>query len=125
VLQSFAPPLALAVVPEESGSPMTIIRINAITVPENTGPELEKRFAARSAEVDKMPGFEGFELLRPTDGSRRYFVVTRWADQESFENWINSRAFSSEHAKAASPDAKPVSSHAELLAFEVVDLNAL
>ena len=104
---------------------MTIVRINAITVPDAAaGPELEKRFAARSAEVDKMPGFEGFELLRPTDGSTRYFVVTRWQDEESFTNWVSSRAFSNEHARAASPDAKPVSSHAELLSFEVVDLTA-
>lgn len=101
---------------------MTIIRINAITVPGEAGPELEKRFAARSAEVDQMPGFEGFELLRPTDGSKRYFVVTRWADEASFDNWVQSRAFASEHAKAGAPDARPVSSQAELLSFEVVDL---
>ena len=103
---------------------MTIVRINAITVPETAGPELEKRFAARSAEVDKMPGFEGFELLRPSDGTNRYFVVTRWADVESFDNWVSSQSFTSEHAKAAAPGARPVSSHAELLSFEVVDLNA-
>jgi heme-degrading monooxygenase HmoA len=105
---------------------MTIIRINAITVPEAAGPELEKRFAARSAEVDKMPGFEGFELLRPTDGSNRYFVVTRWADEASFQNWVSSQSFSNEHARAASgsADARPVSSHAELLSFEVVDLTS-
>ncbi len=103
---------------------MTAIKINAITVPDQAGPELEKRFAARSAEVDKMPGFEGFELLRPTDGSKRYFVVTRWADEASFENWVSSQSFASEHAKTASPDARPVSSHAELLSFEVVDLTA-
>jgi len=103
---------------------MTIIRINAITVPPQAGPELEKRFAARSAEVDKMPGFEGFELLRPTDGSSKYFVVTRWADEQSFDNWVSSQAFAHEHAKAASPDNKPVSSHAELLSFEVVDFGA-
>ena len=101
---------------------MTIVRINAISVPDQAGPELERRFAARSADVDQMPGFEGFELLRPTDGSNRYFVVTRWADVASFDNWVQSRAFASEHAKAASPDARPVSSHAELLSFEVVDL---
>ena len=104
---------------------MTIIRINAITVPPQAGPELEKRFAARSASVDQMPGFEGFELLRPTDGSSKYFVVTRWADEASFDGWVNSQAFSSEHAKAASPNAQPVSSHAELLSFEVVDFSAL
>jgi heme-degrading monooxygenase HmoA len=101
---------------------MTIIRINAITVPDQAGPELEKRFAARSAEVDKMPGFEGFELLRPTDDSKRYFVVTRWADVASFDAWVSSQAFASEHAKAASAGARPVSAHAELLSFEVVDL---
>jgi len=103
---------------------MTIIRINAITVPEQAGPELEKRFAARSAEVDKMPGFEGFELLRPTDGSKRYFVITRWADVESFDAWVSSQAFASEHAKAVSADRPAVSAHAELLSFEVVDLTA-
>ena len=103
---------------------MTIIRINAITVPPQAGPELEKRFAARSAEVDQMPGFEGFELLRPTDGTNKYFVVTRWADIASFDNWVSSQSFANEHAKAASPDAKPVSAHAELLSFEVVDLTA-
>src|SRR4051812_5192849 len=103
---------------------MTIVRINAITVPEQAGPELEKRFAARSAEVDQMPGFEGFELLRPTDGSRRYFVVTRWADEASFDAWVSSQSFASEHAKAASGDGRPVSAHAELLSFEVVDFTA-
>ena len=71
-----------------------------------------------------MPGFEGFELLRPTDGTNRYFVVTRWADQESFDNWVSSQSFASEHAKAAAPNARPVSSHAELLSFEVVDLTS-
>jgi heme oxygenase (mycobilin-producing) len=100
---------------------MTIIKINAITVPPQAGPELEKRFAARAAEVDKMPGFEGFELLRPTDGSTKYFVVTRWADEASFDNWMGSQQFSNQHA-AAGPASKPVSTQAELLAFEVVDL---
>ncbi|HRD99735.1 MAG TPA: antibiotic biosynthesis monooxygenase [Ilumatobacteraceae bacterium] len=103
---------------------MTIIRINAITVPPQAGPELEKRFAARANEVDKMPGFEGFELLRPTDGSDKYFVVTRWADVASFDNWVNSRAFGHGHAQSAAAGAAPVSTHAELLSFEVVDFDA-
>src|ERR1043165_1640167 len=101
---------------------MSIVRINAITVPEGAGPELEKRFAARGAEVDKMPGFEGFELLRPTDGSNKYFVVTHWKDVESFDNWVSSQSFASEHAKAAAPSGRPVSAHAELLSFDVVEL---
>ena len=46
---------------------MTVIKINAITVPEGAGDELAKRFAARAGAVDNQEGFEGFELLRPTD----------------------------------------------------------
>ncbi|MGD9606652.1 MAG: antibiotic biosynthesis monooxygenase, partial [Leucobacter sp.] len=55
---------------------MSIVVINALTVPEGAGPELEARFAARKHAVDQEPGFEGFQLLRPTAGESRYFVVT-------------------------------------------------
>ena len=47
---------------------MMIIKINAITVPAEAGDELANRFAARLGAVDGQPGFEGFELLRPTTG---------------------------------------------------------
>ena len=44
---------------------MSIVRINAITVPEGAGEELHKRFENRVKEVETMEGFESFELLRP------------------------------------------------------------
>ena len=104
---------------------MTVVKINAITVPGDAGPELERRFAARKGAVDQQPGFEGFELLRPTDGGNRYFVVTRWADEESFAAWMASQSFGADHGKQPAGDGaaqRRVSSQAELLAFEVVDL---
>ena len=55
---------------------MSVVKINAIEVPEGSGPELEARFAARKHSVDGEPGFEGFQLLRPVAGENRYFVVT-------------------------------------------------
>ena len=66
---------------------MTVVKINAIEVPEGAGPELEKRFANRAHTVDSAPGFLGFQLLRPTAGENRYFVVTQWEDEESFAAW--------------------------------------
>ena len=44
---------------------MTVIKINAITVPADTGDELAHRFASRAGAVDNAAGFEGFELLKP------------------------------------------------------------
>ena len=99
---------------------MTVIKINAITVPAGSGDELARRFAARAGAVDNQEGFEGFELLRPVEGESRYFVYTRWADEESFQRWVSSQAFGQGHAQAQGP--RPVAQHADLLAFEVVDL---
>ena len=63
---------------------MTVVKINAITVPADSGDELARRFAARAGAVDDQDGFEGFELLKPTDGRTTWLVVTRWRDQASF-----------------------------------------
>ena len=38
---------------------VTTIKINAITVPEGSGDELARRFAARAGAVDGHDGFEG------------------------------------------------------------------
>jgi heme oxygenase (mycobilin-producing) len=80
---------------------MTVVRINAITVPADSGDELARRFAARAGAVDGQDGFEGFELLKPTDGRTTWLVVTRWRDEESFQAWQNSPAFGQGHRSAA------------------------
>lgn len=103
---------------------MSVVKINAIEVPPGQGPELERRFAARAHTVESMPGFERFELLRPVRGDTRYFVVTHWRDDESFDNWRKSQGFRDGHARAESADGRPVAAGASLLEFEVVELAA-
>jgi len=101
--------------------PMTVIRINAITVPEGGGGELTRRFADRVGAVDKAEGFEGFELLRPTDDRATWLVVTRWRDQAAFEAWVASPAFAHGHRGVANRDVDhpPVAVHSELWSYEV------
>jgi len=100
---------------------MSIIKINAITVPADSGDELAKRFAARAGAVDNQDGFEGFELLQPTDERTTWLVVTRWRDEESFQAWSTSRAFAKGHAQesGAEPAQKPVGVAAELWSYKV------
>lgn len=95
---------------------MAIVKINAISVPPGAGEELEKRFAARAGAVEGAPGFRGFQLLRPTGGESRYFVVTHWEDEESFAAWRDGDA----RAAHAGERKKPVASGADLLEFDVV-----
>lgn len=124
---------------------MTVVKINAITVPPHSGDELARRFAARAGAVDGQEGFEGFELLRPTDDRPTWLVVTRWRDEESFQGWIGSRGFQAAHGATAgaegagdsgtdhaadraaahaptSEHGRPVGLSAELWGYEVVDL---
>ncbi len=114
---------------------MTVIKINAITVPADSGDELARRFAARAGAVDGQDGFEGFELLKPTDGREVWLVLTRWRDEAAFEAWMSSAAFGHGHRPAGAPAGAgggpgagaeageapkpPVSTQAELWAFEV------
>jgi heme-degrading monooxygenase HmoA len=97
---------------------MSVVRINAITVPAERAGDLVSRFAARAGEVAKSPGFEAFELLRPTDGRDVFLVYTRWRSQQDFDNWVNSPAFQHGH-RAHSTDG-PVGTGSELWAFDVV-----
>ena len=103
---------------------MTVIKVNAISVPEDSGDELAHRFAKRAGAVDGQPGFEGFELLRPTDGRTTWLVVTRWKDEESFNAWVSSPAFGHGHQQAvadAKQEQKPVSTHSELWSFDIAN----
>ncbi|MGA8257193.1 MAG: antibiotic biosynthesis monooxygenase [Nocardioides sp.] len=103
---------------------MTVIKINAITVPADSGDELAQRFAARAGAVDDAEGFEGFELLKPTDERTQWLVMTPWRDEESFQAWVASPAFAHGHRSAAEragggEEPKPVSTHSEIWNYEI------
>ncbi len=102
---------------------MTVIKINAITVTADSGDELAKRFAARAGAVDDRDGFEGFELLKPTDKRLTWLVVTRWRDEEAFDAWVNSPAFGhghrSESERSGGDAPAPVGVSSELWSYAV------
>jgi heme-degrading monooxygenase HmoA len=107
---------------------MTIIKINAITVAADSGDELAQRFAKRAGAVDDQEGFEGFELLQPTDDRTTWLVVTRWRDEDAFNAWVSSPAFGAGHQsdKGSSPHghgggdaSKPVGVSSELWSYKI------
>ena len=107
---------------------MTVVKINALEIPPQAGDEIVKRFTARLGSLSDVPGFEGFELLRPTgDTETRWFVYTRWADQASYEGWRDGDGARQSHASNMSEGGSegsgesppPVSMGATLLEFEV------
>ncbi len=97
---------------------MSVVRINAITVPAERADELVARFAARAGEVAKAPGFEAFELLRPVDDRDVFLVYTRWRSEADFEAWTASPAF--QHGHRGHATGGPVGTGSELWSFDVV-----
>ena len=87
---------------------MPVVKINAIEVPADAGPELEKRFAHRAHAVENSPGFLGFQLLRPIKGEDRYFVVTQWESEEAFQAWATGPAIEAHagHAEQSGGDRR-------------------
>jgi heme-degrading monooxygenase HmoA len=107
---------------------VTVIKINAITVAADSGDELAQRFAKRAGAVDDQDGFEGFELLKPTDDRTTWLVITRWRDEDAFNAWVSSPAFGAGHQSDAKPAhgahggdsaQKPVGVSSELWSYVV------
>lgn len=105
-----------------------------LTVSDEMRSELERRFAGRAGLVESADGFEGFELLRPVEGTDRYLVYTRWRSEEDFQRWTESEAFRQGHAQAAAQAGTaghghghghghggPAAAGAELWSFEVIE----
>lgn len=101
---------------------MSFVAVNVLSVPEDAGSTLEQRFARRAGSVERAPGFEHFELLRPLSGTDDYLVYTRWVDRDAFEAWTSSQSFAAGHGQASdrSPDERPAATGSTIWSFEVV-----
>ena len=101
---------------------MAFVAVNVLTVPEGRGEVLEQRFAGRAGSVEKAPGFEHFELLRPVEGTDAYLVYTRWRSRDDFDAWSASQAFDRGHAQASGRPAadQTAATGSTMWSFEVV-----
>nr|WP_106780949.1 antibiotic biosynthesis monooxygenase [Lysinibacillus timonensis] len=71
---------------------------NHIPVSDEGRPIFEQRFLKRSRDIENMPGFIAFRLLRPIK-SDTYIVLTQWENKQSFDSWKQSKSFADAHAR--------------------------
>jgi heme-degrading monooxygenase HmoA len=98
---------------------VSVVKINAITVPRERFDEFEQRFASRAGKVEDADGFEGFELLRPNDEREVCLVVTRWRSEDDFRAWVTGPDFVAGHSQHR--EKGPVGTASELWSFDVLD----
>ncbi len=100
---------------------MSVVKINAITVPKERQERFEERFRGRAGAVESTPGFEWFELLRPQEGTDQYLVYTRWADEAAYEAWQSSQDFDRAHSGGGDTLAPAAASSSHLWSYEVIE----
>jgi len=100
---------------------VSIVKINAISVPPDKQQRFEERFRGRAGAVEKTPGFERFELLRPLEGTDQYLVYTRWESEQAYREWAGGQEFARAHG-GGGDDLAPaaVDSH-HLWSYEVLE----
>uniref|UniRef100_A0A7S3JSU2 ABM domain-containing protein n=1 Tax=Aureoumbra lagunensis TaxID=44058 RepID=A0A7S3JSU2_9STRA len=85
------------------------IAANRFAVREGAEEEFEERWSKRDSQLNQLPGFKSFTMLR-RDGSPandkfgddfNYMSFTVWADKDSFMNWRNSQSFKDAHSSGA------------------------
>ncbi|MCP3758162.1 antibiotic biosynthesis monooxygenase [Streptomyces sp. TBY4] len=105
---------------------MSIVKINALTVPDEQREVLEQRFASRAGSVENSDGFEWFELLRPVEGTDQYLVYTRWRSEEDFQAWMEGPMKAAHQGGApaggegGAERPKPAATGSSVWSFEVV-----
>ena len=98
---------------------MSIVKINAITVPRERFDEFAHRFATRAGKVSSAEGFESFQLLRPNDDRDVCLVITQWASEEAFKAWMTGPDFAAGHAQHR--QSGPVGTASEVWSFDVLE----
>ena len=99
---------------------MSVVKINAITVPKDKQDRFEERFRGRAGAVESTPGFEWFELLRPLEGTDQYLVYTRWTSEEAYQAWQSGQDFDRTHSGGGDTLA-PAASGSHVWHFEVIE----
>jgi heme oxygenase (mycobilin-producing) len=98
---------------------MSIVKINAITVPRERFDEFAERFASRAGKVEEAEGFEAFELLRPNDDRDVCLVLTRWRSEDDFQAWLKSADFAAGHSQHR--ERGPVGTTSEIWSFDLLE----
>lgn len=70
--------------------------MNNIPVTDEGKAVFEDQFKTRQKNMEKVPGFQAFRLLKPKKGNT-YVVFTQWASEKHYEDWKSSAHFQNQH----------------------------
>ena len=100
---------------------MTFIAMNRFQVVSGREKDFEDIWLNRETQLEAVPGFEEFHLLRGPEAEDHtlYASHTVWQSHAAFEAWTKSEAFRAAHANAGSGHKVTYLEHPKFEGFEV------
>jgi heme-degrading monooxygenase HmoA len=97
------------------------IAMNRFRIARGFEDTFEALWRERDSQLDGVPGFRAFQLLRGPSGDDEtlYASHSTWDSRDAFEAWTRSEAFAKAHAQARAPRGTYLS-HPQFEGFEVI-----
>lgn len=83
------------------------LTVSGIAVPAHAAPALEEAMRNRLGLVEREPGFGGLQVWRPVRHGDPYRMVTWWDDEQSFKDYMRSKAHDQSHARTPAGEDRP------------------
>jgi len=75
------------------------VAINYIPSSEKSREKLEGFFTKRAKAIDRIPGFNKMQVLKPVDEKSDYLIISQWDTQEDFQKWSTTDDFLDGHER--------------------------
>ncbi len=96
------------------------IVMNRFFVKPEFAAQFEARVQNRPGQVDRQPGFQRVQLLRPANPDAPYIVLTVWESEAHFEAWVKADTFTASHAGPRTLSADIFTRPNQVETFEVL-----
>ena len=78
---------------------MAFVAINFITCTPAYRERFEHLFSTRAKAIDRLPGFQHMQVLKPNKDNDDYLIVSHWASEADFRAWTQSPEFLEGHKR--------------------------
>jgi heme-degrading monooxygenase HmoA len=95
-----------------------IVALSRFTIANNMADEVRTAFRHRPHLVDDAPGFLGMDVMSPVGETSEIWLVTRWQNEQSYQNWHRGHQYHASH-KDIPKGLKLVPGSTEVRLFEV------
>ena len=75
------------------------VAVNRISVREGYHARFEELFGSRAKAIDRFPGFQHMQVLKPSRDGEPYLIVSHWQDETAFRAWVGSPEFIEGHRR--------------------------